>query len=162
MNAAAVAAQDLRKIYPGERGVLALDSISLDVQPGEFFSILGSSGCGKSTFLRCVAAVETTNASKLTVQGRPVNGPPDNIGMVFQRDALLEWRSVEGNILLPVEFKNKPTAAYRQNCINYLSNGDQYERQITRIQGSRGAGRAGVPEPGCQCRKGLRIDRGSR
>jgi NitT/TauT family transport system ATP-binding protein len=87
MTTAAVLARGVRKIYPGERGVLALESISLDVRPGEFVSILGPSGCGKSTFLRCVAGLEDISAGSLQVAGAPVKGPPDNIGMVFQRDA---------------------------------------------------------------------------
>jgi NitT/TauT family transport system ATP-binding protein len=120
MSTAAVTARNVRKIYPGERGVLALDNISLDIKPGEFVSILGPSGCGKSTFLRCVAGLETTSEGELTVEGLPVNGPPDNIGMVFQRDALLEWRNVENNILLPIEFKKKATAAYRQKMAGLL------------------------------------------
>jgi NitT/TauT family transport system ATP-binding protein len=120
MSDASVAAWNVRKAYPGERGVLALDSISIDVRPGEFVSILGPSGCGKSTFLRCVAGLETISEGKLTVQGRPVDGPPDNIGMVFQRDALLEWRSVEKNILLPIEFKRKSLIAYRKKMEDLL------------------------------------------
>jgi len=113
MTTTAVQARNVRKVYPGERGVLALDSISLDVRPGEFVSILGPSGCGKSTFLRCVAGLEAISDGTLTVQGRPVKGPPDNIGMAFQRDALLEWRTIEDNILLPVEFKKKRRGDYR-------------------------------------------------
>ncbi|MEN3363255.1 MAG: NitT/TauT family transport system ATP-binding protein [Burkholderiales bacterium] len=120
MTEAAVTARSVRKIYPGERGVLALDNISLDIKPGEFVSILGPSGCGKSTFLRCVAGLEETSAGDLLVQGRPVNGPPDDFGMVFQRDALLEWRNVEDNILLPIEFKKKSSAAYRQKMAGLL------------------------------------------
>jgi NitT/TauT family transport system ATP-binding protein len=120
MTTSAVSARNVRKTYPGERGVLALDSISVDVQPGEFVSILGPSGCGKSTFLRCVAGLETISEGELLVQNIPVSGPPDDIGMVFQRDALLEWRNVEKNILLPIEFKNKSSAAYRQKMTDLL------------------------------------------
>jgi NitT/TauT family transport system ATP-binding protein len=120
MTTASVTARDVRKIYPGERGVLALDSISLDIRPGEFVSILGPSGCGKSTFLRCVAGLENISEGDLQVEGRKVNGPPDNIGMVFQRDALLEWRTVEKNILLPVEFKKKASVAYQQKMAGLL------------------------------------------
>jgi NitT/TauT family transport system ATP-binding protein len=120
MTTLAVEARNVRKTYPGERGVLALESISLDIRPGEFVSILGPSGCGKSTFLRCVAGLETVSEGDLKVQGRTVNGPPDNIGMVFQRDALLEWRSVEDNILLPIEFKKKSRNDYRKKMAGLL------------------------------------------
>jgi NitT/TauT family transport system ATP-binding protein len=120
MTVPAVSARNVRKTYPGVRGVLALDDISLETRPGEFLSILGPSGCGKSTFLRCVAGLETISEGELEVQGRSVQGPPDNIGMVFQRDALLEWRSVENNILLPIEFKKKATSDYRQKMADLL------------------------------------------
>jgi NitT/TauT family transport system ATP-binding protein len=120
MTVPAVEARNVRKVYPGERGVLALDSVSLETGPGEFVSVLGPSGCGKSTFLRCVAGLENISEGELLVQGSKVNGPPDNIGMVFQRDALLEWRSVENNILLPIEFKKKARSAYRQKMAGLL------------------------------------------
>ncbi|MGB3433387.1 ABC transporter ATP-binding protein [Achromobacter sp.] len=108
----AVAASDVRKRYPGAAGVEALASVSVEVPRGRFVSILGPSGCGKSTFLRCVAGLETVSSGDLRVEGVPVQGPPDGMGMVFQRDALLEWRSVRRNILLPVELAHKPVAAY--------------------------------------------------
>jgi NitT/TauT family transport system ATP-binding protein len=114
VNAASIRSRELRKVYPGERALTALDGISLDVKPGEFVSILGPSGCGKSTFLRCVAGLEPVTGGELQVDGRVVDGPPDHVGMVFQRDALLEWRDIERNILLPVEFARKPVQDYRQ------------------------------------------------
>ena len=120
MSKAAVSARGVRKQYSGEGGVLALQEINLDIRPGEFVAILGPSGCGKSTFLRCVAGLEDATGGELLVQGQPVAGPPDNIGMVFQRDALLEWRTVEKNILLPVEFKKKSAAAYREKMLGLL------------------------------------------
>src|SRR5690606_2308517 len=92
--AAQVLSQDVRKRFEGARDVLALDGINVDIQPGQFISILGPSGCGKSTFLRCVAGLENISSGSLTVDQQPVSGPPDQVGMVFQRDALLEWRSI--------------------------------------------------------------------
>jgi NitT/TauT family transport system ATP-binding protein len=120
MSKAAVSATGVQKKYPGEGGVLALQDVSLDIRPGEFLSILGPSGCGKSTFLRCVAGLEDATGGELLVQGQQVQGPPDNIGMVFQRDALLEWRTVEKNVMLPVEFKKKRAADYRDKMRGLL------------------------------------------
>src|SRR5690606_19450082 len=112
MSVAAVHAQNVSKQYPGARGVQALSGVSADIPAGRFVSILGPSGCGKSTFLRCVAGLENITGGELLVNGAAVNGPPDGIGMVFQRDALLEWRNIRKNILLPVEFAKKRAADY--------------------------------------------------
>ena len=119
MSVPAVSARRVQKQYPGARGVLALDGINIDIPEGQFVSILGPSGCGKSTFLRCVAGLETITSGALDVNGSPVQGPPDGIGMVFQRDALLEWRTIRKNLLLPIEFARKQPDAYREK-VDYL------------------------------------------
>lgn len=137
VSVAAVSAAGVRKKYPGERGVQALETISIDVPAGRFVSILGPSGCGKSTFLRCVAGLETISEGELRVAGQPVKGPPDGIGMVFQRDALLEWRNIRRNILLPVEFAGKPVARYRDKVDALLrltglaAFADNYPRELS-------------------------------
>jgi len=96
----------LDKVYNSRRGaVKALAGIDLDIRPGEFLSIVGPSGCGKSTLLKCVAGLADISAGSIEVEGRYVEGTPPNLGMVFQRDVLLDWRTVIDNILLPVEFR---------------------------------------------------------
>jgi len=119
MTMIAVQAQEVCKQYPGARGVQALSGITAAIPAGQFVSILGPSGCGKSTFLRCVAGLEKVSGGALSVHGVPVQGPPDDIGMVFQRDALLEWRTIRNNILLPVEFARKQPRAYQEK-VDYL------------------------------------------
>ncbi len=137
MSSSTITAHDVRKLYPGEPPLTALDGISLDIRAGEFVSILGPSGCGKSSFLRCIAGLEEISAGRLLVDGRAVAGPPDHVGMVFQRDALLEWRTIERNILLPIEFARKPLAAYRQPLRELLrlaglsDFGGKYPRQLS-------------------------------
>ncbi len=81
--------------------------MSVDIAPGEFFSVLGPSGCGKSTLLRCIAGLETPSGGTVRVGGRAVDGPPESMGIVFQRDALLEWRTVLDNLMLPIDFRRK-------------------------------------------------------
>src|SRR5690606_8031021 len=117
----AVHARGVAKKYPGERGVQALEDVTVDVPAGRFVSILGPSGCGKSTFLRCVAGLEPIGSGELCVDGRAVAGPPDGVGMVFQRDALLEWRDIRRNVLLPVEFARKPVARYEEKVRQLLA-----------------------------------------
>src|SRR5437867_4314344 len=89
----------------GRGGVLALERVNLTVEDGEFVSLLGPSGCGKSTLLRIIAGLVTASAGTVAVAGATVSGPSNNIGMAFQSPALLPWRSVLGNIELPVEVK---------------------------------------------------------
>ncbi len=96
----------VRKSYESERGAIeALSNISLDVAAGEFLSIVGASGCGKSTLLKCIAGLEKVTSGVITVDGRPVKAPPATMGMVFQRDLLLDWRTVVDNLLLTIEFQ---------------------------------------------------------
>ena len=99
-----IAAHEVVKRYGGTDGVTALQGISLDISEGEFVSLVGPSGCGKSTFLRCLAELDEPTSGRLALDGAPIKGPPDRLGMAFQRDALLEWFDVLENVLLPADF----------------------------------------------------------
>ena len=85
--------------------VNALRDVSLEVNEGDFVSFIGPSGCGKTTLLRVIAALETPNEGKVTVN----NMVPDDArkareyGYVFQAAGLYPWRTVSGNIKLPLE-----------------------------------------------------------
>ncbi|MFJ6677717.1 ABC transporter ATP-binding protein [Microbacterium sp. NPDC091382] len=97
---------DLAITFASKRGqVSALEDVSLTVSEGEFISIAGPSGCGKSTLLKAVAGLATPSRGSIKLNGDEVRGPRQDIGYVFQRAALLEWRSVRGNILLQAEMR---------------------------------------------------------
>lgn len=99
---------EVNRIYPSERGALhALKDVSLSIQEGEFISIVGPSGCGKSTLLKCVAGLEQASSGSLRLQGQAITEPPRNMGVVFQRDLLLEWRNILDNVLLAAEFQGR-------------------------------------------------------
>ena len=101
-----VTARDVEKVYPSPKGdVVALRGMDLEIRDREFMSVLGPSGCGKSTFLRCVAGLTDVTGGDLTVKGAAVTGPPAGMGIVFQRDILLDWRSNIENVLLPIDFR---------------------------------------------------------
>ena len=83
-----------------------LDDVSFDVAGGEFVSVMGRSGVGKTTLLRVLAGLLPPSVgSTVRFQGRDVDGPPDGVSLVFQNysSALLPWRSVVGNVELPLE-----------------------------------------------------------
>jgi len=93
-------AQGVRKEFrDGKKTVLALDDVSMAVQDNEFITIVGTSGCGKSTFLNMVAGLAAPTAGTLTIDGHPINGPGLDRGMVFQSYTLFPWQTVLGNVL---------------------------------------------------------------
>jgi len=109
------------KVYPSPRGdVVALEDIDLDIRAGEFVSIVGPSGCGKSTLLKCLAGLEPISSGGARVADRPLVGPPDALGIVFQRDVLLDWRTILDNVLLQAEFLRLPRARLKPRAEELL------------------------------------------
>jgi len=99
--------QNASKTYESPRGdVLALSNVSLSIRNGEFISLLGPSGCGKSTLLKLIAGLDVASTGTLSFTGQAIVGPPAGLGMVFQKDVLLDWRNVLQNVMLPVEFQD--------------------------------------------------------
>lgn len=114
VGAAAVQLADVAvRFRSKKRDVTALSEVSLDVAPGEFVAIVGPSGCGKSTLLKLVAGLLTASSGEVRLGGERVTGPRHDIGYVFQRAALLEWRSALRNILLQAEIRRMPSARAR-------------------------------------------------
>lgn len=95
----------LRKVYRALDGteVEALQDVSFKVGRGEFVSIVGQSGCGKSTLLKILAGLLSQTEGQASVEGTVVAGPRRDVGIVFQKPLLLEWRRVLDNVLLPIE-----------------------------------------------------------
>ncbi|HUX90812.1 MAG TPA: ABC transporter ATP-binding protein [Gallionellaceae bacterium] len=101
----------VNKIFStGGRKVVALDNINLDVQCGEFICLLGPSGCGKSTLLNAVAGFSSPTTGSILVDGKQVQSPGPDRGMVFQEYALFPWMTVEKNIAFGLEIKKMPKA----------------------------------------------------
>ena len=101
-----ISVKDVDLIFETNDGpVQALKNVSLDVEKGDFVSFIGPSGCGKTTLLRAIAALEIPTKGNLKVNGKsPDNARIDReYGYVFQAAGLYPWRTVEGNIKLPLE-----------------------------------------------------------
>ncbi|SFJ42544.1 ABC transporter ATP-binding protein [Thermoflavimicrobium dichotomicum] len=91
--------------------MIAIRSITFSVLPGEFLVIVGPSGCGKSTILSLIAGIFPYTSGEILLFGQEVRGPSDKIGYMLQKDGLLDWRTVEGNIHLGLEIQRKNTSA---------------------------------------------------
>jgi NitT/TauT family transport system ATP-binding protein len=112
-NSPHIRIQNVTKTYASPSGdVLALTDVSLNIKNGEFISLLGPSGCGKSTLLKLVGGLDAATVGTLSLAGAAITGPPAGLGMVFQKDVLLDWRTVLQNVMLPVEFQDLDQAQH--------------------------------------------------
>lgn len=85
----------------------ALSNISLEMKSGEFISLVGTSGCGKSTILRLIAGLITPTVGTLSVNDKEITEPAPDRGMVFQRPTLFPWLTVEKNIGFSLKMQHK-------------------------------------------------------
>ncbi len=94
--------------------VTAVADIKQHVPHSSFVSIVGPSGCGKSTLLAVISGLQEASTGLVRVAGRPVNGPDPSIGVVFQEDSTLPWRTVEENVAFAMEMIGTDKADRRQ------------------------------------------------
>ncbi|MDO5297813.1 MAG: ABC transporter ATP-binding protein [Clostridia bacterium] len=123
--------ENLQKIYgTGDAQVRALDHVNLDVEPGEFVSIVGTSGSGKSTLLHMLGGLDRPTAGRVFVDGEDIFAMKDDaltifrrrkIGFVFQSYNLVPVLNVYENIALPIQLDgNAPDEAYMSRIIDML------------------------------------------
>ena len=91
----------------------ALREITIGIEPGEFVSIVGASGCGKTTFLRMVDGLIEPTSGSILIDGKEVRGPGSDRAFVFQRDSLFPWRSVLQNTVFGPEVRGDDMHAAR-------------------------------------------------
>jgi NitT/TauT family transport system ATP-binding protein len=106
---------------PTGRAALVLDDVDLEIRKGEFVSIIGPSGCGKTTLMKICAGLLPQTTGTVAFDGRPGTPPPNRMGIVFQSAALLPWRNVLDNILLPAVIQRTDLAAARARAVELLA-----------------------------------------
>jgi NitT/TauT family transport system ATP-binding protein len=111
----------LSKVYGTSRGsVTALDDIDFRVGEGQFVAVVGPSGCGKSTLLKILAGLIPASKGEARLGGTPIKGPRRDIGVVFQSPVLFPWRTVLGNVLLPVDVQHLGRDKSRARALDLL------------------------------------------
>jgi NitT/TauT family transport system ATP-binding protein len=114
--------ESLGKVYKSIRGdIQALSDVNLTINSGEFVSLVGPSGCGKSTLLRCLAGLEKSTSGRISFNNSVIEKPPSELGIVFQRDVLLDWRTVIDNVLVPLEFRGTKDAGSHERALELLN-----------------------------------------
>ncbi|PYO56712.1 MAG: hypothetical protein DMD83_12990 [Candidatus Rokuibacteriota bacterium] len=113
---------DVSKVYAtrAREAIAALERISLDVGENEFVVLVGPSGCGKSTLLKMVAGLLPVTTGSIHVHGTLVDGPREDVGIVFQAPVLLNWRDVLGNVLFPIEILHRDRHQYRLVALDLI------------------------------------------
>lgn len=141
--------------YHSRQGKLpALDGIGLAVGKGEFVAIVGPSGCGKSTLLRILGGLLVPTEGDVCLEGSPVSSPRRQVSYVFQKMRLMPWRTVLGNVVLPLQVAGVPRAAAETQARDLVDlvglNGFEsaYPRQLSGGMAQRVAiGRALISDP---------------
>lgn len=113
----ALVLEHLSKIFVTSDGNLeALKDVNLEVLEGEFVTVVGPSGCGKSTILTLVAGLAAPSNGTITLHGARVRGPSPAVGFISQRDNLLPWRTVSGNVEIGLEIAGIASAERRERA----------------------------------------------
>jgi NitT/TauT family transport system ATP-binding protein len=127
MSAVKIRFEQVRKEFAirGENGgparrFTALDDITLDVRSGEFLTLVGPSGCGKSTLLDLLGGLEAPTSGRILLDGRPIEGPARDRGIVFQQYALFPWRTAVQNIEFGLDIAGLKSKTRREKALHYL------------------------------------------
>lgn len=113
---------DVEKVFgSGHSAVHAFGPVDLTIAKGEFVSLLGPSGCGKSTLMLMMAGLLPVTRGRISIGGKAVNGPQTDIGIMFQDNTLVPWRTVRGNVELQLEMRGLSPDEYRGNVDTLLA-----------------------------------------
>ncbi|MFI9585771.1 ABC transporter ATP-binding protein [Streptomyces sp. NPDC052236] len=120
--------QNVVKTYPmKDTTFTALDHVSLDIADREFVTVVGPSGCGKSTMMSMAAGLLEPTAGQVLVEGKPVDGPGPDRGVIFQQYALFPWLTVRHNVEFGLKLASIPAAERKrrtEHAIDLVGLGD--------------------------------------
>ncbi|MFH0786921.1 MAG: ABC transporter ATP-binding protein [Pseudomonadota bacterium] len=114
---------ELSKTFPGKGPgeiIPVLEDINCQIEPGQFISFVGSSGCGKTTLLRIIAGLESASQGRVLLNDLEIQGVTDQIGLVFQEYALFPWRTTLENIQMGLECKRVSRLEREQSAREYV------------------------------------------
>ncbi|NDA16666.1 MAG: ABC transporter ATP-binding protein [Burkholderiaceae bacterium] len=121
----ALSVKNVSKIFPAlnnkNQSVQALQDVSLEVNENEFVSILGHSGCGKTTLLNLIAGFEAPTSGSILCAGKAVKDPGADRSMVFQDYALFPWLTVRDNIAFGLHLKRINSASIEQSVMHFAN-----------------------------------------
>jgi len=110
-----------RFLTPSGGVYTALRDLNLTVQPGEFCAVVGPTGCGKSTTLALISGLEPASEGEVLVLGKPVHGIAEDIGYVFQTDAVFPWKTVLDNVAAGPRYHGRTTGQARSMAREWIS-----------------------------------------
>lgn len=112
----------VHKAFAARQGgeLTVLDSIDLAIAENEFVSLIGRSGCGKTTLLNIIAGLDAATSGRIAIGGRPVTGPGQGQGVVFQQHALFPWLTALGNVSFGFRKADLPREERRERSLELL------------------------------------------
>ena len=110
-----------RFLTPSGSVFTALQNLDMTVEPGEFCSVVGPTGCGKSTTLALISGLEPPSEGEVDVFGEPVTGIGSGIGYVFQSDAVFPWKTVLENVAAGPRYRGSSNRDARQLARDWIS-----------------------------------------
>lgn len=99
--------------------ITALKNVSFSVKEREFISIVGPSGCGKTTILSLISGILTPSLGEITLYDKPISDFKNQIGYMFQKDHLFEWRNIWKNVTIGLELQKK---SKDEKALNHIDN----------------------------------------
>ena len=117
--------------YGASDTTLAIRDLDMEIRPGELAAVVGPSGCGKSSLMKLVTGLRPVSSGTVSVAGQRVTGALKIVGMAFQNPTLLPWRTLLGNVMLPLEIVRPHRQRLRSHRQEYLGRA----RELLRIVG---------------------------